>query len=648
MAKNTLMEELAEDIASKFGEGRDVPATTFQPHSKIGPGSRWHNLPSFEKPPPCGSQVLLNYISNVWVSGNVPAEWRESVIVPILKKGKPVNDIRSYRPMSLNSCIAKLTERMLLRRLSWYLEAKTILPDQMTGFRTHLSGADALLDFISDVDSATKCKKRAAAVYFDVECAFNTVSTNIVMQALGTANIAGRPAVFIHGFLSDRTFRVRLGTTLSLPRRQNLGLPQGCRIRTTSIGAAPQKGFKECPRHPSLCTKRGCVRGGPSPALLPLVTHQLLRQITRLHKTVAGKSLIARVQSRTHSRFAATTRTFTEVVPTPPAMPRQEPPWTYTEVRGELCSAGVKKKSQLSDTVVQRLAAECLHNNHGQATHVYTDANVDKQAGIIATAYCIPSLKLNCAESLVGELTSTDAELLAITEALKAAEHRNLLNIVIITDSRGAISRIKHHYERWCFAGEARMHIVRLQSRGTAVSLQWMPSHKGIPGNDHADSLAKAAARTRPKVKAPPSNFCCSKSIRGYVWMLHPGKRTRDESSPPLCATGGLSRAEASLLLRIRSRSAYTRAHVFKLGRTPNPGCPHCRETDTEEHVIMDCPATSEARRRVQQTVQPTGKPDLEEIVYPRGNLHRRKLIQRALLDFFKVDWTHKGDCRNT
>ena len=53
----------------------------------------------------------------------VPHAWRRATIIPIKKPGKPAANIGSHRPISLTSCVAKLTERMVKnRRMYWWLE----------------------------------------------------------------------------------------------------------------------------------------------------------------------------------------------------------------------------------------------------------------------------------------------------------------------------------------------------------------------------------------------------------------------------------------------------------------------------------------------------------------------------------------------
>ena len=59
-----------------------------------------------------GKEVLLALYNKTWENGHVPKLWKLATINPILKKGKKTDQLTSYRPSSLTSCIGKLVERM--------------------------------------------------------------------------------------------------------------------------------------------------------------------------------------------------------------------------------------------------------------------------------------------------------------------------------------------------------------------------------------------------------------------------------------------------------------------------------------------------------------------------------------------------------
>ncbi|GFS08373.1 RNA-directed DNA polymerase from mobile element jockey, partial [Elysia marginata] len=73
---------------------------------------------------------ILSLFNTSWKTGLVPSNWKKAILIPILKVGKPKNKGNSYRPISLTSCMCKLMERMINKRLVWYLEKHNILMDE--------------------------------------------------------------------------------------------------------------------------------------------------------------------------------------------------------------------------------------------------------------------------------------------------------------------------------------------------------------------------------------------------------------------------------------------------------------------------------------------------------------------------------------
>ena len=91
--------------------------------------------------------LLLNILNQIWLSGDFPSDWKKTIVIPIPKPGKdPTNPI-NYRLIALTSCICKTMERMINRRLVWYLESHKLLTNVQCGFRSKRSTVDHLVRF---------------------------------------------------------------------------------------------------------------------------------------------------------------------------------------------------------------------------------------------------------------------------------------------------------------------------------------------------------------------------------------------------------------------------------------------------------------------------------------------------------------------
>ena len=80
-------------------------------------------------------------IVSVWNKEELPVEWKESIIVPIHKKGDKT-DCNNYRGISLLPTTYKILSNILLSRLTPY--AEEIIGDHQCGFGRHSSTTDHL------------------------------------------------------------------------------------------------------------------------------------------------------------------------------------------------------------------------------------------------------------------------------------------------------------------------------------------------------------------------------------------------------------------------------------------------------------------------------------------------------------------------
>jgi hypothetical protein len=71
-------------------------------------------------------------IISIWNKDELPDQWKESIIVPVYKKGDKT-DCSNYRGISLLSTTYRILSNILLSRLTRY--AEEIIGDHQCGFR---------------------------------------------------------------------------------------------------------------------------------------------------------------------------------------------------------------------------------------------------------------------------------------------------------------------------------------------------------------------------------------------------------------------------------------------------------------------------------------------------------------------------------
>ena len=171
-------------------------------------------------------QGVLTMINNVWCMQTFPTQWKHSILIPILKPGKPRDNPGSYRPIQLTSCFCKLMERMVARRLTWFIEENNILSAFQSAFRKGRCTADHLIRLESEVRRGFFYNKYTVAVFLDLKSAYNLTSKTALLHRMYDLGFRGRLMFFIQAYLTDRTFQVR-NRVLSDTFRQENGLVQG-------------------------------------------------------------------------------------------------------------------------------------------------------------------------------------------------------------------------------------------------------------------------------------------------------------------------------------------------------------------------------------------------------------------------------------
>ena len=101
------------------------------------------------------------------------------------------------------------------------------------GFRKNYSTNDHLVRLESFIHDAFIKKEHCVAIFFDLEKAYDTTWKYDIMKDLHDIGLRGRLPNFISNFLTDRSFNVRIGSTLSDTFEQEQGVPQGSILSPT-------------------------------------------------------------------------------------------------------------------------------------------------------------------------------------------------------------------------------------------------------------------------------------------------------------------------------------------------------------------------------------------------------------------------------
>ena len=187
---------------------------------------------------PSGKKLLLDLMNRILKDGKFPEQWKESLIIPILKEGKLATSAGSYRPIALTSCLCKLLEKIVDRRLRWFLESKGLIDRCQSGFRRGRSTTDCLAALATEAQDAFRRKQYLFCVFFDLEKAYDTCWKHLIMKQLHKFGLRGELARLIEDYLSNRKFRVKVNNSLSEQYMQEMGVPQGGVLSCTLFNIA--------------------------------------------------------------------------------------------------------------------------------------------------------------------------------------------------------------------------------------------------------------------------------------------------------------------------------------------------------------------------------------------------------------------------
>ena len=183
--------------------------------------------------PDTSLETLLNIFNYIWTTGKFPEDWTLATIIPIPKPGKDPAEPNNYRPIALTSCLCKTLERMINKRLTWFLESNNHISRFQSGFRSDRSTTDNLVRLETFIRDAFIKKEHVVAVFFDLEKAYDTTWRYGILKDIHKLGLRGRLPTFIENFLADRVMQVRVGSFLSDYYDQEQGVPQGGVLSTT-------------------------------------------------------------------------------------------------------------------------------------------------------------------------------------------------------------------------------------------------------------------------------------------------------------------------------------------------------------------------------------------------------------------------------
>lgn len=172
-------------------------------------------------------EYIANLINCVLRTGYYPDSWKTAHVIPIPKPGKPPNDPKNFRPISLLNSLSKVLEKVLHVRILEYCDANGVLPNEQFGFRSKHSTVHALIRLFEEAIVGFNDRKTTIAAFLDIEKAFDTMWVEGLIYKMIKMKFPDYLIRIVFSYLKGRRFRVKVGDQLSDPVLVNDGVPQG-------------------------------------------------------------------------------------------------------------------------------------------------------------------------------------------------------------------------------------------------------------------------------------------------------------------------------------------------------------------------------------------------------------------------------------
>ncbi|CAI6372478.1 unnamed protein product [Macrosiphum euphorbiae] len=188
------------------------------------------------------------------------------------------------------------------------------------------------------------------------------------------------------------------------------------------------------------------------------------------------------------------------------------------------------------------------------------------------------------------------AEALAISHALDIIKQDSINKSIILSDSLSTFKSIQNHYQPNSISQKIQNQISFLQTNAQTISLIWIPSHIGIPGNELADTYAKQS------ISSPHSIILCSHTLQDskhfiadyilknwqHTWSTLRTKLNEIKPSILPWPTIPLPRRHEVILNRLRIGHTWL-THKHLMTKTNPEPCLSCGVTPTVKHIICSC-----------------------------------------------------------
>ena len=201
------------DIVDLIDKSKPKASSSFDEIShRLVKKLKWHVAP-----------ILTRLFAKIVTTSEFPEVLHEIKLVAVHKSGKARNDCASYRPIAIQSTIAKLLDMFICQEITRITDKLEILSENIHGYRKMHSCATAIRQLLGAFDHAKANGLNLCVLGLDYSKAYDTISLTLcpkIMKALGGGPkavsllknfLTGRPCRVVHNKAKSKAYRLISG-----------------------------------------------------------------------------------------------------------------------------------------------------------------------------------------------------------------------------------------------------------------------------------------------------------------------------------------------------------------------------------------------------------------------------------------------------
>ena len=314
------------------------------------------------------------------------------------------------------------------------------------------------------------------------------------------------------------------------------------------------------------------------------------------------------------------------------------PPWDdKLPVKDTLAQENLKI---MPDNIVKNMFRDMASTEYADCCEIFTDGSktgADINPTTVTAAMVVPAEGVVQTWKLPCIVTIFTAELYAIHEALLWAIQSPLQKFAVYTDSLSSVRLLMNSGAtlRNTYRSLICTHFSTIKNQGKTLTIEWVPAHRGIPGNDTSDTAAKEAHSlpfiTIPALPTQDIKHGITRALSTAWTDYWIQQRNNSRAGHHLAqikqtikewpwASIPTNRKLETALSRLRIGHSGLNSHMYRMGMNHTPLC-DCGAPETVEHALITCPNYDQPRQALAAAVQRLQQPMTVQILLGGSNV---------------------------